>query len=140
VSELVAERLALPHNMIIVQGTHMETTTTTLGDRIGGSKPADPVRAKVEGVASAAHRTTDELSDGAAARVERLSGTAHRAIDGAADAATTAAGWAAALPEQARQIQTGLTESASASIRARPIATVAGALAIGYLLGRLLRH
>lgn len=117
----------------------MEQTTTTLGDRIGGSKPADAVRAKVEGAASAAHRTTDELADGAAARVERVSGTAHRAIDGAADAATTAAGWAAALPEQARQLQTGLTESASASIRARPLATVAGALAIGYLLGRLAR-
>ena len=117
----------------------MEQTTTTLGDRIGGSKAADPVRAKVEGAASAAHRTTDDLASGASAQVERLSGTAHRAIDGAADAATTAAGWAAALPEQARQIQTGLTESASASIRARPLATVAGALAIGYLLGRLAR-
>ena len=119
----------------------MEQTTTTLADRTGGSKAADsnPVRAKVEDAANAAHRTTDELADGASAQVERLSGTAHRAIAGAADAATTAAGWAATLPEQARQIQTGLTESACASIRARPIATVAGALAVGYLLGRLAR-
>ena len=112
-----------------------------MADRIGGSKAADPnpVRAKVEGAAGAAHRITDDLADGATAQVERLSGTAHRAIDGATDAAKTAAGWAATLPEQARQMQTGLVESASASIRARPIATVAGALAVGYLLGRLAR-
>jgi hypothetical protein len=35
--------------------------------------------------------------------------------------------------------QAEFVESASASIRARPIATVAGALVIGYLLGRLAR-
>ena len=117
----------------------MDRTTTITGSLTSGSSAANPVSAKVEGAAQSAHRATDKVADKATAEVDHLSGTAHRAIDGAADAATTAAGWAAALPEQARQIQTGLTESASASIRARPLATVAGALAIGYLLGRLAR-
>jgi hypothetical protein len=37
------------------------------------------------------------------------------------------------------EVQTRLTESVCTSIRARPIATVAGALVVGYLLGRLAR-
>ena len=60
-------------------------------------------------------------------------------IDGAADAASSAAEWASALPDQARGMQSKLTESACASIRARPLTTVAGALVVGYLLGRLAR-
>jgi len=50
-----------------------------------------------------------------------------------------AADWASTLPDQAKEMQTKLTESACASIRARPLATVAGALVVGYLLGRLAR-
>jgi hypothetical protein len=43
------------------------------------------------------------------------------------------------IPEQAKQVQTQFTEAASASIRARPITAVAGALVVGYLLGRVAR-
>jgi ElaB/YqjD/DUF883 family membrane-anchored ribosome-binding protein len=98
---------------------------------------ANPVSAKVEDAAQTAHQTTDKIADKATAQVDRLSGTAHRAVNSAADAASSAAEWASAIPEQAKQAQAQLTEAACASIRARPIATVAGALVIGYLLGRL---
>jgi ElaB/YqjD/DUF883 family membrane-anchored ribosome-binding protein len=54
----------------------------------------------------------------AAVQVDRLRGTAHGAVDGAAS----------------------LVESASASIRARPMAAVAIVLAVGYLLGWLTRR
>ncbi len=117
----------------------MDHTTTTTGSLTSGSNAANPVGAKVEGAAQSAHRATDKVADKATAEVDRLSGTAHRAINSAADAATSTAEWASTIPEQAKQVQTRLTESASASIRARPIATVAGALVVGYLLGRLAR-
>ena len=100
---------------------------------------ANPVNAKVEGAAQAAHQATDKIADKATAQVDRLSGTAHRAINTAADGATSATEWASSAAEQAKQVQTRLTDSASASIRARPIVTVAGALVIGYLIGRLAR-
>jgi len=58
-------------------------------------------------------------------------------VSAAADAASSAAEWASTVPEQAKQVQARLTEAASASIRERPIAIVAGALVIGYLLGRM---
>ena len=113
--------------------------TTTMGGSLTGSGNPNPASAKVEGAAQAAHQTTDKLADKATAQVDRLSGTAHRAVSSAADAASSAAEWAATIPEQAKQAQARLTESASDSIRARPIATVAGALVVGYLLGRLAR-
>jgi ElaB/YqjD/DUF883 family membrane-anchored ribosome-binding protein len=117
--------------------------TTPIGGSLTGSgtrfNPAsdNPASAQVEDAAQTAHQTTDRIADKATAQVDRLSGTAHRAVNSAADAASSAAEWASAIPKQAKQVQTRLTEAASASIRERPIATVAGALVIGYLLGRL---
>jgi hypothetical protein len=117
----------------------MDRTTTTTDSLAGGSSAANPVGAKVEGVAKSAHQATDQLADKATAGVDRLSGTAHRTINTAADSARSAAEWASTIPEEARQVQARFTESASASIRARPITTVVGALVVGYLLGRLAR-
>src|SRR5450432_363091 len=117
--------------------------TTLIGGSLAGSgtrfNPAsdNPASAKVEDLAQTAHQATDRIADKATAQIDHLSGTAHRAVNSAADAASSAAEWASAIPEQAKQVQAQLTEAASASIRARPIATVAGALVIGYLLGRL---
>jgi len=98
---------------------------------------ATPMSAKVKDAAQTAHATTDKIAEKATAQIDRLTGTAHRAVHRAADAATSATGGASAIPEQAKQAQTQLAEAASASIRARPLAVVAGALVIGYLLGRL---
>ena len=95
--------------------------------------------ARVEGAAQTAHQTVDRVAEKATSGVDRLSGAAHQAVSSAADAATTATEWASNIPEQARQVKTRVTEAACESIRARPIATVAGALVVGYLLGRLAR-
>jgi ElaB/YqjD/DUF883 family membrane-anchored ribosome-binding protein len=113
----------------------MDRTTPMGGNRTGSG--ANQVSAQVEDAAQAAHQTTDKIADKATAQVDRLSGTAHRAVNSAADAASSAAEWASAIPEQAKQVQTRLTQAASASIRERPIAVVAGALVVGYLLGRI---
>lgn len=116
----------------------MDRTTPTSGSTPFSnhnpmSTPA--VDAKIEGAAKTAHQTIDRAADKASAQVDQLSGTAHRAVNSAADAATSAADWASTIPAQATKI----TDAASDSIRARPISTVAGALVIGYLLGRLAR-
>jgi len=126
----------------------MDHTTSMGGSLTSGARPnpahsnspnANPATAKVEDAAQTAHQATDKIADKAATQVDRLSGTAHRAVDSAAGAASSAAEWASNIPEQAKQVQAQLTEAASASIRARPIVTVAGALFVGYLLGRLAR-
>lgn len=94
---------------------------------------------KIENAAQTAHKVVDNVADKTTAQVDRLSGSAHRAVDKTAGAATQAADWASTLPEQAKVVQTRVTDAVSSSIRARPITTVAGALVIGYLLGRVAR-
>jgi ElaB/YqjD/DUF883 family membrane-anchored ribosome-binding protein len=117
----------------------MERTTTLGGNLTADSSPTNPVSAKVTGAAQAADKTADMIADKATTQVDRSAEAVHRAVDSVANAATSAAEWASTIPEQAKQVQTRLMESASATIRARPIATVAGALVVGYLLGRLAR-
>jgi hypothetical protein len=110
-------------------GTNYSPASTNRGD----------VNTKIEHAAQAAHRTVDRIADKATVQVNRLSGTAHEAVNSAADTATSAAAWAATIPDQAKQVQTRFTDSASASTRARPLTAILGALTVGYLLGRLAR-
>lgn len=98
-----------------------------------------PLKAKVESAAMDAHKATDNIADKATTQVDHLSGTVHRAVDSAADAATSAGNWASKVPDQVKGVQMRLTDSASASIRAKPIQTIAGTMLVGYLLGRLAR-
>lgn len=119
----------------------MDRSTTMSGNNLygGNTSPSSAANAKLEGATQTAHQTVDKVADKAAAQVDRLSGTVHRAVDSAADAASGAAEWMSTLPDQAKGVQSKLTDSACASIRARPLSTVAGALVVGYLLGRLAR-
>ena len=119
----------------------MDRSTTMGGNSpLGGNtNPPMSPNAKVEGAAQTAHQAVDKVADKAGSQLDRLSGTAHRAVDSAHDAASTAAEFVSALPDQAKEMQAKFTESACASIRARPLSTVAGALVVGYLLGRLAR-
>jgi ElaB protein len=112
---------------------------TTGGTTSPGGNTNPATAARLESAAQTAHQTVDKVADRTATQVDRLSGAAHQAVNSAADAAASAANWASSIPEQASQAQTRITEAACTSIRARPLATVAGALVAGYLLGRLAR-
>jgi hypothetical protein len=119
----------------------MDPSTTMGGNSpLDGNTDSASVRnAKLDSAAKAAHRAVDKFTEKATAQVDRLGGSAHRAVDSTADAADSAAQWASVLPDQARNMQSKFAESACASIRARPLSAVAGALVVGYLLGRLAR-
>jgi ElaB/YqjD/DUF883 family membrane-anchored ribosome-binding protein len=106
------------------------------GDRAAS---ANRTSAKLDAAAQVAHQATDKIADRTTAQVDRLSGTIHRAVNTTADVASSGADWATDVVKQTQQAQQQLTEAACASIRARPFATLAGAAAIGYLLGRLAR-
>jgi hypothetical protein len=117
----------------------MDRNTLSTSNLTSLDQTAKSPAAMVDATALAAHRATDGLADKATEQVDRISGATHRGVNSAADIATTAAEWVAAVPEQAKAVQVRFTESASASIRSNPIRTVFGALAVGYLLGRLAR-
>jgi hypothetical protein len=123
------------------KGNIMDRTTAIGGSTAygGNSNPMSPAGASVEGAAQSAHKTVDTVADRATEQVGRMSDTVHRAVNSATDAATAATEWASTLPGQAKEIQAKVTDAASASIRARPLTTIAGALVLGYLIGRLAR-
>jgi ElaB/YqjD/DUF883 family membrane-anchored ribosome-binding protein len=116
----------------------MDRNTPIGGSRTGTGSAANPASAKIEDVTQTAHQATDRIADKAASQVDRLSGTAHRAVDSAANAASSAAEWASAIPSKRSNYKHD-SRRARALLRERPIATVAGALVVGYLLGRLAR-
>ena len=117
---------------IIMDRTLSTGTTPSYG---GNNSPTSQATDKIDTGAQTAHQVVDKVADKAASSIGRASGAAHQAVNSAAGAATSAAQWASTIPEQA----TRLSESACASIRARPLSTVAGAVVVGYLLGRLAR-
>ena len=104
-----------------------------------GNSNASGNNLRVESAAAVAHETVDRIADSATAKVDRLSGSVHRAVNQTADAASQAADWATSIPEQARRAQATITDSVCSAIRARPLATLAGSIVAGYLLGRLAR-
>jgi hypothetical protein len=93
----------------------------------------------IESAAQQAHQGVDRAADKALSGVGRMSDSAHRAVNTTADKATSAADWASQVPEKARRAQGAMTEAACNSIRARPLSTIFGALAAGYILGRIAR-
>jgi ElaB/YqjD/DUF883 family membrane-anchored ribosome-binding protein len=90
----------------------MDTMETV---NVRGTARSDP---KIQNATEAAHETTEKVARAATIQVDRLRGTAHDAVEGAAS----------------------LVESACASIRSRPLASVAGVLVVGWILGRLTKH
>jgi ElaB/YqjD/DUF883 family membrane-anchored ribosome-binding protein len=86
-----------------------------------------------------AHQVVDKAAEKAVPTLERAQAAAHRTIDKVADKAAPVAEWAA---ENSRSVVNRSTELAGAwgnHVRERPLASIAGALAVGYLLGRLMR-
>jgi ElaB/YqjD/DUF883 family membrane-anchored ribosome-binding protein len=125
-----------PIDTLFKEQTTMDRNTPMSSGKDRNTNSSD-ANVKVDNAARAAHATTDRVADAAAAQVDRLSGTAHRAVDGAADTARTATNWASGVADQASEMRTKAVESASDAIRQQPLAIVAGALVIGYLIGRL---
>jgi ElaB/YqjD/DUF883 family membrane-anchored ribosome-binding protein len=93
----------------------------------------------VADMAARAHQAIDDAAGRTTPAVETASAAAHRTIDRVADTATPAADWVAESSRRIVARSTEIADSCSAQVRSRPLATVAGALAMGYLLGRLLR-
>lgn len=73
---------------------------------------------RVQNATEAAHQTTDRVARVATQQVDRLRSTAHDTVEGAAD----------------------LYESACATVRSRPMASIGSVLLVGFLLGRLMRR
>jgi len=116
------------------------TTSTLAGrahetvDRVAGQAAPALHRA-----ALAAHETVDKAAGQAAPALQRVRSVAHETIDRVANTAAPVAEWASQSGQKLATKSNELTGACSGYVRARPLASVAGALAIGYLAGRILR-
>jgi ElaB/YqjD/DUF883 family membrane-anchored ribosome-binding protein len=93
----------------------------------------------VSGAAMRAHHLVDDVAEKATPAVKSATAAAHQTIDKVATAGASAADWVASSSKKVKDNGTAMADAASGQIRARPLATVAGALVLGYLIGRILR-
>jgi ElaB/YqjD/DUF883 family membrane-anchored ribosome-binding protein len=90
--------------------------------------------------ACAAHHVVDALADQALTGIGKASGSLHVAVNHAADAAIHTANRVAQVPAHMRQTRIKFANAALAPVKARPFVTLGSAIAIGYLLGRMVRR
>ena len=91
------------------------------------------------GIVDRAHQVVDKAVDQLAPVVQGASTAAHQSIDKLATAAAPVAEWASENGRQLAAKTSELAEFCGAHVRARPIVSLAGAVAIGYIAGRMLR-
>jgi ElaB/YqjD/DUF883 family membrane-anchored ribosome-binding protein len=110
---------------------HMNTSQTF---------PSQSNQNSVGNAADIAHQAVDSANAKVTPALERVTNAAHRGIDKAVDVAAPAAAWVADSGRQLTDKSNELMEVCGSYVRARPLATVAGALAVGYIVGKLMRR
>ena len=93
----------------------------------------------IPGAADRAHQAIDRAAEKAVPTLDRVRTGAHDTVDRVADSAASGLGWAAENTKVIARKGGEMSEIASGYVRERPIVAVAGAVAIGYLVGRLMR-
>jgi len=109
---------------------------------VGRSIDRSPGKSGAKGnrAANAAHHAVDVLADQALTGIGMASGSLHLVVNHAADAAIHTADRIAQVPAHMRQTRLKFTNAALAPVRARPFVTLGGAIAIGYIIGRMVRR
>ncbi len=97
----------------------------------------------VSNMTERAHQTVDRVADKVvgttAPAVERVRAGAHSTIDKVADRAASSAEWATRSGKALAERSHRATGMCAEHVRARPLVAVAGAMALGFLIGRLTR-
>ena len=107
-------------------------TITTTGSPMSGSN-------SISKAADRAHQIVDDVAEKATPAMQTATTRVHETIDKIAGAGTCAAEWATTNGKQLANKSGALADACTGYVRARPLASVAGALAIGYFVGRVVR-
>jgi len=93
----------------------------------------------MSGAASRAHHMVDDVAQKATPAVQSATAVAHQTIDKVATAGASAAEWVTANTKQLADRSAAIADAASGQVRARPLISVAGALVLGFFIGRVFR-
>lgn len=109
------------------------TASTTINNASNAAEKAAAT------MADRAHQVIDRAAEKAAPALDRVRTNVHNTVDKVADSAATGVDWAAENTKVIARKGSELSDVACAYVRERPIVAVAGALALGYFVGRLLK-
>ena len=124
------------HSLSVAQTPFFYGSVGRSVDRSDTAKGA----AKANRAANAAHHAVDVLADQALTGIGKVSGSLHVAVNRTADAAVHTADRVAQVPAHMRQTRIKFANAALAPVKARPFVTLGSAIAIGYIVGRLVRR
>ena len=108
----------------------METTSQPGS---GGGKLA------VDQTAANVHQVVDKIAGAAVPAIDRLAVSAHKTVDKIARTATPAAEWIEQSAHKLNQSRIKMLEDGKQCVRDHPLAAVGTAIAVGALLGYLMR-
>jgi ElaB/YqjD/DUF883 family membrane-anchored ribosome-binding protein len=86
-----------------------------------------------------AHQVIDQAAERATPALARAQAAAHRTIDKVAYKTSPAAEWAAESSRKPVDRSSDVAGAWGSYVRERPLASIAGALVVGYVLGRVMR-
>ncbi|HVJ75162.1 MAG TPA: hypothetical protein VNB03_14155 [Casimicrobiaceae bacterium] len=89
--------------------------------------------------ADRAHEAVERTADKIRPAMNKLAESAHQAIDKLADKAGPAADWAEQKTSLATDQAQRFVDQCGSMVRERPVAMLAAAAAVGYLVGRVMR-
>ena len=107
----------------------METTESTLNKASAGAHAA------VDSIAGAA----GDAARKAKPTIDRVATAAHQAVDKAAGAAVPAAEWVNEQSDNLNAMQKSLVKNTCSYVSANPLKSVGIAVAVGFLLSRIIR-
>ena len=113
--------------------------STSGNSATGSNDSGNSVARTVDKASARAHNVIDKVSEAAHPAVDRLSSGAHYTVDKAANAATQTAAAFVEKREQLRYAQVRAMEGTRGYVRANPVTSIGIAVAVGFLLSRLLR-
>jgi ElaB/YqjD/DUF883 family membrane-anchored ribosome-binding protein len=93
----------------------------------------------LSGMADRAQQALDRAADKVSPTLDRVRDRAHTTVDKVAETAATGVDWAQQSGRQLARKGGEYGDMASDYVRERPLVAMAGALALGYLIGRMLR-
>jgi ElaB/YqjD/DUF883 family membrane-anchored ribosome-binding protein len=114
----------------------MEAKETTI--TVTGTDLRNTLVRGVDQATAGAHEKITSASDAARPAVDRLASSAHEVVDKVAGVATQAAETLGVRGEKIKSAQDKLVESAREYMREHPVATLGAAVAVGFVLSRLL--
>jgi ElaB/YqjD/DUF883 family membrane-anchored ribosome-binding protein len=113
---------------------------STSGNNAAGSNDGGKTVAKtIDKASTRAHNVIDRVSEAAHPAMDRLSSGAHSTVDRAASAATLTTAAFVEKREQMRYVRVRAMEQTRGYVRANPVTSIGIAVAVGFLLSRLMR-